>query len=123
MTYSNESAWYTDTTGGGQIEPRPLEHLVEDLSPTVVVAELNHPPKNSVVRSEAEDRVAQHLIEECIRFRMIVLHDEVPGLRQIILTDMEIQTVFPVRMAKCLGRARGQELAWDEEVVSHRVRR
>ena len=87
------------TRPGGQIEPRPLDHLVEDLSPTVVVAELNHPPKNSVVRSEAEDRVAQHLIEECIRFRMIVLHDEMPGLRQIILIDMDIircsQYVWP----------------------------
>ena len=100
-----------------------MEHLVEDLSPTVVVAELNHPLKNSLVRSEAENRVAQYLIEECVRRRVSVFHDEVPGFRQIILTDMDVHTVPPVRMAKCLGRACGQELAWDEEVVSHRIRR
>ena len=63
-----------------QVEPGPLEHLIEDLSPAIIVAETNHPPEDSPIRSKAEDRIAQNLVEECIRLGVIVLHDNVPGL-------------------------------------------
>ena len=34
---------------------------------------------------------------------------------------MDVHTVFPIRMANRLGRARHQELPWYEQVVGHGV--
>ena len=108
---------------GRQVEPRSLKNLVEDLAPAIVVGELNHPPENPLIRPETENRVAENLVEECVGFRVIVFHDQVPGLRQVLLTDVDVHSVLPVRMAKRLGRARRQELTWDKEVVSHSIGR
>ncbi len=72
--------------------------MIEDLSPTVVVAESNHPTEDPLVHAKAENRATEYLIEERGCFGVIVFHDQVPGLGQILFTDVDVHPVFPVCM-------------------------
>jgi hypothetical protein len=73
--------------------------VFEDLLPALVTLETNHALGNAPVRLETEEGPAQDIVEELVRFRVVVVDHERLGLTQELFPQVQIHSVFPVRVA------------------------
>src|SRR5680860_487192 len=71
---------------------------------------------------EREKGGRENAVEEGVRSRMVVVHDHTSRNARVVLTQLDVHPMFPVRMAQSL-RGRGeQQLSGNEYVVGDGVR-
>ncbi len=88
-----------------------------------MILEGDHPAKDPTVGSEREQSAREHLVEEIVRFGVIVSEHDLPRDRPESLPKVHVHSVLPIGVSHRVCGARDEEPTRHEEVVRDRVRR